>query len=173
MIDPVFFDCLTDAQCWSLFVAGVLDGQRLPLDVYQRLERMAPEHGCCLFAWPVGMAPPALHDLLAKLAATRQQPPERSAAMRRPGGFAMEPVRAAVADFCARAASRRFPGRRIYILRTTPRLELRPGPYLELRRRDLDAMSLAELEAYLDDVLRLEEDGEVGAAGAAGPSGTP
>ena len=30
MAEPLFFDCLTDAQLWSLFATGVLQSYRLP-----------------------------------------------------------------------------------------------------------------------------------------------
>ena len=35
MTEPLFFDCLTDAQFWSLFDAGVLHAYRLPVEVYR------------------------------------------------------------------------------------------------------------------------------------------
>jgi hypothetical protein len=156
MTEPLFFDCLTDAQVWSLFDAGVLQGGRLPVGVYERLARLAPDHGCYLFAWPAGVELPSLQDLGLGVVGWGEEP-------RMPG----EQMRAAIEAFCARMHTAIPPeGGRIHVIVTNPRPELRAGPYLEPRAHDLHAMSLPELEAYLDEVLRVDEghDGDSAAA---------
>jgi hypothetical protein len=160
MMEPVFFDCLTDAQCWSLFDAGVLDGCMLPVEVFERLERLAPDHGCYLFAWPAGVDLPPLHDMLPGLPVLGEEPL-----------MIRERVRSAIEAFCARAHIDIPPaGGRIHIIATNPHPELRVGPYLEPQARDLNGMSLLELEAYLDDVLRVDEAHDVDAADASARS---
>jgi hypothetical protein len=158
MAEPLFFDCLTDTQIWSLFETGVLHDYRLPVEVYERLAHIAPEHGCYLFTWPRGVDLPALPDLVPGLmvsegdlaGAIYSQPLESTTTAER--------LRAAIEAFCAPVHSDRLPaGGRIYLMQTTPRPSLRPGPYLEPRLHDLNAMSLPELEAFLDDVLRVDE----------------
>jgi hypothetical protein len=163
MTEPLFFDCLTDAQFWSLFDAGVLHTYRLPVEVYQRLERIAPAHGCYLFTWPEDVDLPSLHDLAPGLAVPGDELPAQSRASPGGGCATEERVRSAIEAFCARVNTEPSPeGRRIHVVSTTPCPELRTGPYLEPQARDLTAMSLPELEAYLDDVLRVDEDNEVG-----------
>jgi hypothetical protein len=39
-----------------------------------------------------------------------------------------------------------------------PQPELRTGPYLSPQARDLNAMSLPELDAYLEEVFRLDAE---------------
>ena len=165
MTEPLFFDCLTDAQFWSLFDAGVLHAYRLPVEVYQRLERIAPAHGCYLFTWPEGVDLPSLHDLVRDLAVPADEPAAQARSDCLETGATEERLRSAIEAFCARANTEPSPeGRRIHVVSTNPRPELRAGPYLEPQARDLTAMSLPELEAYLDDVLRVEEDHDVGSA---------
>jgi hypothetical protein len=43
-------------------------------------------------------------------------------------------------------------------------MELRAGQYLEPQARDLTAMSMPELEAYLDAMLRLDDRTDIGSA---------
>jgi hypothetical protein len=158
MSEPLFFDCLTDTQIWSLFAAGVLHDYRLPTAVYERLERLAPEHDGYLFTWPVEMDLSALHELISSpgMAAAPSPEPDPSPDLRAP--TTTEFMRAAIQALSAQAHNHRAtPGERIYLMATFPAPSLRPGPYLELQVRDLDAMSLPELEAYLADVLRLDE----------------
>jgi hypothetical protein len=158
MMEPVFFDCLTDAQCWSLFDAGVLQGYRLPVEVYERLARIAPEQGCYLFTWPAGVALPSLHDMLPGLAVPGEAPSAQTDGHGLETRLTMEEMRVAVEAFCARVHPHTpLEGKRIHVMATKPRLELRAGPYLESQPRDLSAMSLSELESYLDDLLRLDE----------------
>jgi hypothetical protein len=158
MMEPMFFDCLTDAQCWSLFDVGVLQGHMLPVEVYERLARLAPEHGCCLFTWPAGVALPSLHDMLPGVATPGDAPSAQTDAHGLETRLTVEEIRLAIEAFCARVHSHRpLEGKRIYAMVMSPRLELRAGPYLESQPRDLSAMSVSELEAYLDDLLRLGE----------------
>jgi hypothetical protein len=169
MTEPLFFDCLTDAQFWSLFDAGVLHAYRLPVEVYQRLERIAPAHGCYLFTWPEGVDLPSLHDLAPGLAVPVDELPVQTHSHLLEMRPTEERVRLAIEAFCARVNTEPSPeGRRIHVVSTNPRPELRAGPYLEPRARDLTAMSLPELEAYLDDVLRVDEDNDVGSADSSG-----
>jgi hypothetical protein len=167
MTEPLFFDCLTDAQCWSLFDAGVLHGCRLPVEVYERLERLAPDHGCYLFTWPEGMELPALDDLVPGFAGPGAESAAQLHSHRPETRATVARMRATIEAFCAHVSIEIPPeGRRIHIIATTPRPELRAGPYLEAQARDLNAMSLLELEAYLDDVLRVDEgnDGDAAAS---------
>jgi hypothetical protein len=156
--EPLFFDCLTDAQCWSLFDAGVLQSCRVPLEVYERLERMAPDYGCFLFTWPAALESPALRDILPSVALPveeRGTPPHTG--LETP--VTAEQMRLGIAALGESLNARRPPAvGRIHVITIRPRLELLAGPYLELRAHDLNAMSLPELEAYLDKVLRLDED---------------
>jgi hypothetical protein len=165
MTEPLFFDCLTDAQCWSLFDAGVLRDCRLPVEVYERLVRLAPDHGCYLFTWPEGMDLPSLHDLVLGFAGPGAESAARPHSHHLETRVTVERMRAAIEAFCAHVSTDLPPqGRRIHIIATTPRPELRAGPYLEAQARDLNAMSLPELEAYLDDVLRVDEGNDGDAA---------
>ena len=174
MMEPFFFDCLTDAQIWSLFNAGVLHGCRLPVDVYERLERLAPDHGCYLFTWPAGVELPSLHDLVPGFTAPGEEPPAPSRGHRLETPVTVERLRSAVEAFCARLhIDRPVAGGRIHVIATHPCPVLRPGPYVELQARDLQAMSLPELEAYLDDVLRVDEGGTGGAAASSAPTRFP
>jgi hypothetical protein len=165
MTEPLFFDCLTDAQVWSLFDTGVLQGGRLPVEVYERLERIAPDHGCYLFTWPAGVELPSLQDLIPGVASPGEEPPVQTHSHSLETRGTVERMRAAIEAFWARVHRNRPPaGGRIHVIATHPHLALRAGPYLEPRARDLHAMSLPELEAYLDDVLRVDEGGEDDAA---------
>jgi hypothetical protein len=67
--------------------------------------------------------------------------------------------------FCARVqAEMSAEGGRIHVISMSPSLELRAGPYLEPQARDLTAMSMSELEAYLDAMLRLDDRNDIGSA---------
>jgi hypothetical protein len=161
MTEPLFFDCLTDAQIWSLFDSGVLQAYLLPGDVFQRLERLAPTYGCYLFAWPADKPLPGLQDIIPSLALSRQgasrHPPEY--AFERP--LCAERLRSEIAAFCARArVDLPMESGRIHVITLHPPIELRAGPYLEPPGHDLTAMSISELEAYLDAMLRLDEGDE-------------
>jgi hypothetical protein len=165
MMEPFFFDCLTDAQLWSLFDAGVLHGCRLPVEVYERLERIVPDRGCYLFTWPAGVDLPSLHDIVPSAAVPVEEPPAQTHSHRLETPMTVERMRAAIEAFCRRVHADMPPeGGRIHVFSLNPRPELRAGPYLEPQARDLNAMSLPELEAYLDDVLRVDEGNEGGAA---------
>ena len=158
MAEPLFFDCLTDTQIWSLFETGVLHDYRLPVEVYERLAHIAPEYGCYLFTWPRGVDPPALQDLVPGMVVSEAELPSPIRSYGLESTTTIGHLRAAIEAFCARAHTDRAPvAGRIYLMRTTPRPSLWPGPYLEARLHDLNAMSLPELEAYLDDVLRVDE----------------
>jgi hypothetical protein len=158
MSEPLFFDCLTDMQIWSLFDSGVLHDYRLPIEVYERLERIAPDHGCYLFIWPPGKNLPALHELMPGMGRVGEQSHERAPSYDLETSTTPEFMHAAIQALCAHAHSHRTTaGGRIYRITTMPYPSLRPGPYLALQARDLDGMSLPELEAYLADVLRLDE----------------
>jgi len=162
MTEPLFFDCLTDAQFWSLFDAGVLHGCRLPAEVYKRLERIAPDHGCYLFTWPEGMDLPSLHDIVPGFAVPVEELPAQTHSDRPETRVTVERMRADIEAFCARVNSEIPPeGGRVHVISTNPHPELRAGPYLEPRASDLNAMSLAELEAFLDEVLRVDEGSDV------------
>jgi hypothetical protein len=157
MTEPLFFDCLTDAQFWSLFDAGVLQGTMLPMTVFKRLERLAPDHGCYLFTWPAGVELPALDDLVPGLAVPGEEPPAQAPSHRPEPRVPVERMRPAIEAFCERLNAEIPPeGGRIHVIATHPRPELRTGPYLEPQARDLSAMSLQELEAYLEQVFRMD-----------------
>ena len=147
MDEPIFFDCLTDAQCWSLFELGVLQHDGLPADVYDRLERIAPDYGCYLFTWHVGTAVPPLRDLVPNVA----PPGEASRLPAERIDSILEGFRAAVQSVTPPE------GLQVYVISTRARLEIRAGPSLQPRVRDLNAMSIPELEAYLNGVLQLDE----------------
>lgn len=158
MTEPLFFDCLTDAQFWSLFDAEVLQGYMLPVEVFERLERLAPDHGCFLFTWPTGVDLPSLHDIVPGFAVPGQEPPAQTLCNRQETRMPVERIGSAIEAFCARAnADIPHEGGQIHIISMHPRPELRAGPFLEPQPRDLTAMSLSELEAYLDEVLRVDE----------------
>jgi hypothetical protein len=161
MTEPLFSDCLTDAQVWSLFNTGVLQGYRVPARVYHRLERLAPDHGCYLFAWPAGIHLPPLDDLVGARIGPAEEAPAPPPSSRSETQDQVERVRATIVAFCARVnAEQPPPGGRMYMIAMTPYPELRAGPYLEPQTRDLNAMSLPELEAYLNDVLWIDEGGD-------------
>ena len=76
-----------------------------------------------------------------------------------------ERIRLEIEAFCARVhAEMSTDGGRIHVITLNPDIELRAGPYLELTARDLAAMSMPELEAYLDAMLRLDDGNDMGAA---------
>lgn len=165
MTEPLFFDCLTEAQLWSLFDTGVLHGYMLPVEVYARLERIAPNHGCYLFTWPEGTDLPSLQDIVPGTTLAAETPPARSNAHRLETCIAEARMRSAIEAFCARLNAAMPPeGGRVHVITTTPQPGLRAGPYLEPRPRDLNTMSLPELEAYLDEVLRVDDGNGVDAA---------
>jgi hypothetical protein len=174
MTEPLFFDCLTDAQFWSLFDTGVLHSYMLPVEVYERLERIAPDHGCCVFIWPGDTALPSLHDMIPGLAVLGEALPTPTD--NNPSGtrVTVERMRLAIEAFCARVhIDMPLEGGRIHVISTHPSPELRRGPYLQPQARDLNAMSLPELEAYLDDVLRVDEGPEVDSGDSAASRVTP
>ena len=174
MMEALFFDCLTDAQCWSLFDAGVLHGCRLPVEVYKRLELIARDHGCYLFTWPIGVALPPLHDLVPGVAVPGEEPPPQPTRCMETR-VTVERLHAAIEAFCERMGTDMPPeGGRIHVISTNPRPALRAGPYLKRQACDLNGMSLPELEAYLDRVLRVDEGAEVdSAASSTRRSGQP
>lgn len=158
MAEPLFFDCLTDAQFWSLFDSGVLHDLMLPREVYERLERIAPSHGCFLFIWPADVALPSLHDMVPSLAALGEETPAQTHSHGGQSHVPAERMQSEIEVFCEALHADAPPdGSRIHVITMTPHLDVRAGPYLEPPARDLAAMSLAELEAYLDAVLRVEE----------------
>jgi len=168
MSEPLFFDCLTERQIWSLFDSGVLHDYRLPVEVYERLERIAPEHGCYLFTWLPGRALPDLQGLLPGMGLAREGSSEPTPGHDLEAPISTEFMHAAMQAMCAHAPDhRKTAGGRIYLLTTLPYPSLRPGPYLALQARDLEAMSMSELEAYLADVLRLD-DASIGCEQAQG-----
>jgi hypothetical protein len=169
MTEPLFFDCLTEAQLWSLFDTGVLHGYLLPAEVYTRLERMAPNHGCYLFTWPEGTDLPSLQDIVPGVALPAQVSPGPPNDHHLEMCVAEERRRSAIEDFCARVSAAVPPeGRRVHVITTAPQPGLRAGPYVEPQARDLTSMSLPQLEAYLDEVLRVDEGYDVDSAAAAG-----
>jgi hypothetical protein len=164
MSEPLFFDCLTDAQIWSLFDSGVLQAHMIPPEVYERLERLAPAHGCYLFAWPLNMLPPRLEDIVPSLAPLGRESPHRSRDDSPQTPMGTEQVRSQIEAFCACVhAGMAAEGGRIHVVAVAPTLDLRTGPYLEPQACDLTAMSMAELEAYLDARLRLDDGDGTGA----------
>jgi hypothetical protein len=174
MTEPLFFDCLTDAQFWSLFDTGVLHNYMLPVEVYERLGRIAPDHGCCLFIWPGDADLPSLHDMVPSLAVPEEALPAPTNNNRSERRVAVERMRLAIEAFGAREhIDVPLEGGRIYVISTNPHPELRLGPYLQPQARDLNAMSLPELEAYLDDVLRVDEGHEVDSGDSAASSVAP
>jgi hypothetical protein len=165
MTEPLFFDCLTDAQFWSLFDSGVLQAYKLPGEVYNRLERLAPNHGCYLFAWPADVPLPLLQDIVPSLASPRQEFPRQADIDDPQTHMSAEQMRAEVEAFCARVhAEVSAEGGRIHVISMNPDIQLRAGPYLEPQARDLTAMSIPELEAYLDAMLRLDDGNDVSSA---------
>lgn len=165
MTEPLFFDCLTDAQFWSLLDSGVLQAYMLPWQVYERLDRIAPAHGCYLFTWPADADLPVLQDIVPSLAASGQESPDQ----RRSDGLqtrvAAERIRSEIDVFCAHVhPDVSAVGGRILVISTNPDLALRAGPYLEPPARDLTAMSMPELEAYLDAVLYIDDRNDGGSA---------
>jgi hypothetical protein len=159
MTEPLFFDCLTDAQIWSLFDAGVLHDYMVPVEVYARLRRIAPGYGYYLFTWPSGVDLPSLQDIVPGLAVAAGEPPTHTPSSDPETRLIIEQMHVAIAAFCGRVQPAIAPeGGRIHVFSANPRPELRVGPYLEPPPHELSAMSLPELEAYLDEVLRLNED---------------
>jgi hypothetical protein len=158
MAEPLFFDCLTDAQLWSLLDSEVLHAYTLPEEAYERLAHLAAAHGCYLFTWPADTALPPLQDIAPSLAVSPTQPSERlerNEPQRRP---APERVRGEIERFCARVhTGMPTESGRIHVITTSPAVGFRTGPYLEPPPRDLAAMSLPELEAYLEAILRVED----------------
>jgi hypothetical protein len=168
MTEPLFFDCLTDAQFWSLFDAGVLHSVMVPARVYKRLERIAPDHGCYLFTWPAGVDLPSLQDIVSGVAVPVEESLAPTHSNRLERRATVESRCSAIEAFCERVNTATPPeGGRIHVISTHPHAELRAGPYLEPRARDLNAMSLPELEAYLDQVLRVDEGNDVDPAESA------
>jgi len=158
MTEPLFIGCLTDAQFWSLLDSGVLHGYTLPGEVYERLGRLAPAHGCYLFTWPADVAPPPLQDIAPSLAAPGQPQSEGLQT-----GATSERIRSEIEDFCAGVNTDiSAEGAQIHVISTNPVVELRAGPYLEPPAHDLTAMSMPELQAYLDAVLRIDDGDDVG-----------
>jgi hypothetical protein len=171
MSEPLFFDCLTDAQFWSLFDSGVLHAYMLPGEVYERLERIAPAHGCYLFTWPADVALPLLQDIVPSIALPRQELPHQAHSDGLQAHMSAERMRSEIEAFCARVhAEMSAEGGRIHVIAMNPDIELRAGPYLEPQARDLTAMSMPELEAYLDAMLHLDDRTDSGSA-ASGPDG--
>ena len=165
MAEPLFFDCLTEAQLWSLFAAGVLQGYQLPVEAYERLLQIAPTHGCFPFTWPASMDLPSLRDLVPDSAMPSEGPPLPTSSNRQESPVPVAWVRSEIEAFCARMNSD-MPreGRRVHTIWTNPTLELRAGPYIGPHEpdmapqgRELHAMSLPDIEAYLDEVLRVDE----------------
>jgi hypothetical protein len=158
MAEPLFFDCLTDAQFWSLLDSGVLQAYMVPGGAYKRLELLAPAHGCYLFIWPPDVPLPLLHDIVPSLASPTQAFPDQTHGYGHQPYVSEDQIRSEVETFCARThAERSAEGGRILIISMHPNIQLRAGPYLEPQARDLTAMSIAELEAYLDAMLRLDD----------------
>jgi hypothetical protein len=165
MTEPLFFDCLTDAQFWSLFDSGVLHAYMLPGDVYERLERIAPAYGCYLFTWPADVALPLLQDIVPSIALPAQELPHQAHSDGLQTHMSVERMRSEIEAFCARVhAEMSAEGGRIHVIAMNPDIELRAGPYLEPQARDLTAMSMPELEAYLDATLRLDDRTDIGSA---------
>ena len=167
MTEPLFFDCLTDAQFWSLFDSGVLQAYMLPPEVFRRLERLAPAYGCYLFAWPAGMPLPVPEEIAPSLLLLGRESPHRAPANALQTPMRTERVRSEIEAFCARLRPEMPPeDGQIHVITLNPGIELRAGPYLEPRARDLEAMSMPELEAYVDAILCLDEGNATAAAAA-------
>jgi hypothetical protein len=165
MTEPLFFDCLTDAQFWSLFDSGVLHAYLLPGEAFQRLQRLAPAHGVHLFAWPADRPLPLLQDIVPSLALYGQHSPHQAHRDRLRMPISAERMRSEIEAFFARdPVDMPTEGGRIYVITVSPDVELRAGSYLEPTARDLASMSLPELEAYLDAMLRLDDGNEISAA---------
>jgi hypothetical protein len=163
MTEPLFIDCLTDAQFWSLLDSGVLYAYTLPGEVYGRLERLAPAHGCYLFTWPADVDLPPLQDIVPSLAAPGQELSCQTQSEGLQTRVTSERIHSEIEVFCARVNTDiRAEGARIHVISTNPVVELRAGPYLEPPAHDLTAMSLPELEAYLDAVLHIDDGDDVG-----------
>jgi hypothetical protein len=165
MTEPLFFDCLTDAQFWSLFDSGVLHAYMLPEEAYERLDRLAPAHGCYLFTWPPDVPLPLLQDIVPSIALIGQELPHQAHSGDLQPHMSAEQIRMEVEAFCARVHSERSAeGGRMFVISMHPDIQLRAGPYLEPQARDLTAMSIPELEAYLDAMLRLDDGNDIGSA---------
>lgn len=165
MAEPLFFDCLTDAQFWSLFESGVLQSYRMPSGVYERLQRLAPDRGCVLFTWPEGAELPILEEIISGLG-TAIEEARTSHGQDRETPLSLEAIGSAVEAYRERVCPERpSQGRQIHAILVGPTLTLQAGPSLEPQAYDLHAMSPEELEAYLDEVLRLDESRESAAAG--------
>ena len=165
MSEPLFFDCLTDAQLWSLLDSGVLQAYLLPCEVYERLERIAPAHGCYLFTWPADTDLPRLQDIVPSLVVPEREIPDQTHGDSLRTSVITDRLRSEIEVFCARVPTdMSTEGRRIHIISINPDLELRTGPYLEPPARDLTAMSMPELEAYLDALLRADDRNDVRSA---------
>jgi hypothetical protein len=165
MTEPLFFDCLTDAQFWSLLDSGVLHAYMLPEEAYERLDRLAPAHGCYLFTWPPDVPLPLLQDIVPSISLHGQELPRQAHSDGLQLYMNAEQVRSEVEAFCARVhAEMSAEGGRILIISMNPDIQLRAGPYLEPQAHDLAAMSMAELEAYLDAMLRLDDGNDIGSA---------
>ena len=158
MTEPLFFDCLTDAQFWSLLDSGVLHAYTLPAEVYERLERLAPAHECYLFTWPADVPLPLLQDIVPSLSWPDKSSPDQTHNDGPQTPVTAEQIRAEIQS-SVRGCTPDMPveSGRIHVISTHPEVELRAGPYLEPQARDLTAMSMPELEAYLDAVLRLDD----------------
>src|ERR1700752_819904 len=102
MAEPLFFDCLTDAQFWSLLDSGVLHAYMLPGEVYERLERLAAAHGCYLFTWPADVVLPPLQDIVPSFVVPPQQPTDQPQCDGRQMRLTAERLRAEIEVFCAR-----------------------------------------------------------------------
>jgi hypothetical protein len=101
---------------------------------------------------------PSLQDILSGSAVPLEEPPAQAHSDHLETRMAAQRMRSIIAAFCARVHTDTPPvGGRIHVITTGPRPELRAGPYLEPQACDLNAMSLPELEAYLDAVLRVDE----------------
>jgi hypothetical protein len=108
---------------------------------------------------------PPLQDIVPSLAAPGQEPPCQAQSKALQTRVTAGQVRSEIEVFCARVNTD-IPaeGGRIHVISTHPAVKLRAGPYLEPPARDLTAMSVPELEAYLEAVLRVDDRDEVGSA---------
>ena len=165
MTEPLFFDCLTDAQFWSLLDSGVLHAYMLPEEAYERLERLAPAHGCYLFTWQPDVPLPLLQEVVPSITLRGQELPLEAHSDGIQPYMNAEQIRSEVEAFCARVHAEMSAERgRILIISMHPDVQLRAGPYLEPRALDLTAMSIPELEAYLDAMLRLDDGNDISSA---------